>query len=336
MAPDHSPLSMAALRRLEPAPPKPATPEPLIQMLMIARRQGKRCAWALCSDDGWSANGLCPPGANVPNAWHAAIEKIVERLGEVQRPVSLEVERRPYRSIGYLLRRVAGIVSVKEAYHHDLFYCAEQVISSPPAPLPPPPPPSPLRPLVIATDGSHRRWHGEGGWAWLDEDGRFRARSMRCPDILVAELVAIYEALRTNRKMPRELVIVSDSLAALACLDPDRYRPGAGDAGPPTRAAAEVSGRIRHMISARGFPVRFIWVRGHAGHPLNDGADRLAVTARRAAGMRRGPAMTATLKAIASEATEAWTPMRKIWWASPEALGQPPRRDADEQAADGG
>jgi ribonuclease HI len=31
--------------------------------------------------------------------------------------------------------------------------------------------------------------------------------------------------------------------------------------------------------------VRFVWLRGHAGHPENERADRLAVAALRAAGL---------------------------------------------------
>ncbi|MDG3014760.1 RNase H family protein [Speluncibacter jeojiensis] len=37
--------------------------------------------------------------------------------------------------------------------------------------------------------------------------------------------------------------------------------------------------RIRHTLLGR--KVRFSWVRGHSGHPLNECADRLAVAARR-------------------------------------------------------
>lgn len=333
MRPEPSPLTLAALRRLD-----PAAPEPPIHMLIITRRRGDRHAWAACSDDGWSASALCPPGAATRGAWLFAAERVLERLTEVQAPVVLQIEKRPRRYIGRILDGVAGVLAVTDVYRGELYDRALDDIECLLAPFSPAPPSNPPRPFTIATDGSYRR--GVGSWAWLAEDEQFAARAVRCAHALDVELIAIHQALMAYGNKPRELAIVSDSVAALSYLDPDSYGPSdAWDTRPTTRRAHQAVLSVRRIVEQRMLRVRFVWVRGHSGHPLNEGADRLAAVARRTIGMPRNGERAATLERIAAEATEGWAPIRKIWWASPEATGRPPEGagsrppDASERAS---
>ncbi|MGV9736719.1 ribonuclease H family protein [Rhodococcus aetherivorans] len=122
---------------------------------------------------------------------------------------------------------------------------------------------------TVATDASKGSRRGVG-LACVGGDGSYRQKV--CPDtrsILAGELLAIELAVTTYRNRP--LHILSDSRHALAGLR--------GEA-PLTTEASVIVDRIRHRT--RGLPIRYSWVRGHSGHPLNEVADRLAVAARRA------------------------------------------------------
>lgn len=122
---------------------------------------------------------------------------------------------------------------------------------------------------TVATDASKGSRRGVGV-ACVRADGNFRQKIF--PDtrsILAGELLAIELAVTTYRNRP--LHILSDSRHALAGLR--------GEA-PLTTEATVIADRIRHRT--RGLPIRYSWVRGHSGHPLNEVADRLAVAARRA------------------------------------------------------
>ncbi len=64
---------------------------------------------------------------------------------------------------------------------------------------------------------------------------------------------------------------------------------------------------IRDLLAQRPGPVQLRWVRGHSGHPLNEGADRLALHARRSqtAGLPAGTAADIA-RGIAEETRMAW------------------------------
>jgi ribonuclease HI len=138
---------------------------------------------------------------------------------------------------------------------------------------------SDVAPLVIAVDGSRSR-NGEGAWAWIDEEGRFDANADRFPSILQAELAAISAALR-GAPPRRALRILCDSRDALQ----NARHALAGH--PPATGVTKAVARILTTIArdGAGRDVTLEWVKGHAGHPLNDRADRLAVHARRHAGL---------------------------------------------------
>ena len=154
--------------------------------------------------------------------------------------------------------------------------------------------------LVVATDGSmatspRRPW---SAWAWVDQHGRYATGTMRSRSILAIELRAIAEAV-TAAPRGTPLLVVTDSKPAAGQIRsvlnfgtiPDRTgRCGAKD----TAAALH-----RIAMHLRNRPVTIEWVKGHAGHRLNDSADRLAHQTR----LAQDPAtVRALLDRIAAEA----------------------------------
>lgn len=125
--------------------------------------------------------------------------------------------------------------------------------------------------LLVAVDGSWGRALRGGGWAFLASDATYRSSSgLGVRSSAEAELRAIRLALMTTPAQ-RSVTIRTDSRLALAWLqEPGRAKPA---------LRSEVFGILALL---EGRDVAFEWVRGHVCPGLHDGADRLAVAARRA------------------------------------------------------
>ena len=158
-----------------------------------------------------------------------------------------------------------------------------------PAPCPPqtPPPPPDLSPLTVATDGSVRG--SFTGFGWLASNGRFGMLGFRHSRtqvgtnvVLISELRAIGDAVRKLRYRP--LTLVSDSRLAIRMVT--RWM-NEDDVLPPgyttERADGKPAGLVtaRQLIHAQRDRITPLWVKGHQGEPLNEGADALARLARR-------------------------------------------------------
>lgn len=133
-----------------------------------------------------------------------------------------------------------------------------------------------------ATDGSvgFRRGQNLSGWGWLTSSGRYDNGTHPGGDILSAELVAIHRLLKST-PVTRPLTVLVDSQAALGVIEALRSEDPSRAPVPAGHDMKRILGRIADRCAQRD--VTFEWVRGHSGHPLNDGADRLAVQARRGA-----------------------------------------------------
>lgn len=121
--------------------------------------------------------------------------------------------------------------------------------------------------LLVATDGSWSERTQTCGYAYICEDGSYGVGADTwLPGSFGAEMTAIRLALK--HFSPRQaLHIVSDSRGAVESLSDTR------------RHKLLSSDKIARMLARRD--VTFEWVRGHAGHPLNEGADRLSRAIRR-------------------------------------------------------
>ena len=138
------------------------------------------------------------------------------------------------------------------------------------------PAPSANRTIDAATDGSVAR-SGGASFAWIRDDGRFNMRTLDTSDILIAELSAIFSLLSDAEPEDR-LRISVDSQAAIQCVS---FEVGAGRTVQSNRVEALL--RDIRALSTRRAPFELVWVKAHNGHPLNDGADRLARLARQSA-----------------------------------------------------
>ncbi|NLV78206.1 MAG: hypothetical protein GXY65_02465 [Rhodococcus sp.] len=140
-----------------------------------------------------------------------------------------------------------------------------------------------LPPLVVATDASKGRNIRGTGLGCISETGARRMHmAPEARSILEGELLAIEMA--TTKFSDRDLHVLTDSRLAIACLN------GSYEGRPGVSAVVD---RIHRSI--RGRSVRFDWVRGHDGHPLNEAAHRLAVAARRCHDANVSPAVAAEI-----------------------------------------
>jgi ribonuclease HI len=162
------------------------------------------------------------------------------------------------------------------------------------------------REVIIATDGSVGREPGAvwfAGWGWISDEGFADAGPLRgVREPTVAELKAVAQACAAV-PAGRPLVVLTDSRVAVEMV----RRLAAGVA--PELVATLVPRRyltitlkllagVQRRLDAG--PLTVQWVKGHAGHPLQETADRLAVLGRRRyqAGLDDAAALT---RAIADE-----------------------------------
>ncbi|MDG4663709.1 RNase H family protein [Mycobacterium sp. 236(2023)] len=142
-------------------------------------------------------------------------------------------------------------------------------------------------PVCVATDGSVR---GKiTGYGWLASTGEYGLQGFRHsvrligPQVvLVAELRAIAAAVQHLRG--RDITVLCDSTLAVAMVK--RWMAGE-DVLPEGYSAYRQSGktpglvRARQMIFEERDRITPVWVKGHQGEPLNEGADALARLASR-------------------------------------------------------
>lgn len=142
--------------------------------------------------------------------------------------------------------------------------------------------------LVAATDGSCDPNPGAGGWAWTIDQRRWRAGHVPSTTNNAMELRALSELLAAV-PADRPLLVHVDSKYALSAVC--HWAPGWIANGWITSSGKPVLNRelIEALLDmAQGRQLRINWVKGHAGHPLNERADQLAANAMRA-GRPAGP-----------------------------------------------
>jgi ribonuclease HI len=127
----------------------------------------------------------------------------------------------------------------------------------------------------VATDGSLNKFYAGGSYGWISSDGEFGYGGVvRGESSLICELIAIKEML-SSMKRDNVRVLVDNRLAIKISREPDSM----GDSKLVSKRALTLARSIADLVKKRK-NVEFRWIKGHSGHPLNEGADRLARNAR--------------------------------------------------------
>lgn len=137
--------------------------------------------------------------------------------------------------------------------------------------------------ITAAADGSALGNPGPAGWAWYIDDERWASGGWPHGTNNMGELMAVLDLLQQTANLDDELVIVCDSTYVINTIT--KWMAGwkrkgwrKGD-GQPVMNLEIIQG-LDAAIAGRN--VRFEWVKGHTGHPLNEAADLRANAAAQA------------------------------------------------------
>ena len=134
--------------------------------------------------------------------------------------------------------------------------------------------------VTIHTDGAASGNPGPGGYGAVLESGKHRKElwgGYRLTTNNRMELLAVIAALEALKGDGHEVLVVSDSKYVV-----DAVEQGWLFGWEKKRWAKVKNPDLwkRFLVVYRKHSVRFEWIRGHSGHPLNELCDQLAVAAR--------------------------------------------------------
>lgn len=132
--------------------------------------------------------------------------------------------------------------------------------------------------IVVATDGSCLTNPGPGGWCWYHDDRHWRAGGEADTTNNRMELLAVAEALGALPASSAILIRADSSYTIDACtkwIHGWKRRGWRTAQGTPVknREIIETIGVELAARAARGAATAFEWVKGHAGHVMNEAAD---------------------------------------------------------------
>ena len=162
--------------------------------------------------------------------------------------------------------------------------------------------------ITAAADGSALGNPGPAGWAWYVDDDCWRAGGWPHGTNNMGELMAVLDLFRSTAHLPGEdLHILCDSQYVINSVTkwmPGWKRKGWRKSDGKPVMNVELLKEIDQALVGRKY--RFEWVRGHAGHDLNEAADdraRAAATAyQQGVAVRQGPGFGAGAPAPAAPA----------------------------------
>ncbi|WP_418907345.1 RNase H family protein [Glutamicibacter endophyticus] len=132
--------------------------------------------------------------------------------------------------------------------------------------------------IIAAADGSALGNPGPAGWAWYIDDDNWGAGGWDHGTNNMGELKAVLELLRATARQPEQpLRILCDSQYAINCIT--KWMPGWKKRGWKKADGKPVLNQdiLRELDAALvGRDYSFEWVKGHAGHELNEAADERA------------------------------------------------------------
>lgn len=142
--------------------------------------------------------------------------------------------------------------------------------------------------LTVGVDGSALGNPGPAGWAWYIDDSNWQAGGWENSTNNRGELSAIIKILEATKHTNFDLSILADSQYAINSIT--KWMPGwkrkgwKKSDGKPVNNQDLMIQLDELMTAAKGAgrTITFEWVRGHAGHPLNEAADTRANAAAKA------------------------------------------------------
>ncbi len=131
--------------------------------------------------------------------------------------------------------------------------------------------------ITAAADGSSLANPGPAGWAWYIDDQQWAAGGWPQATNNQAELMAVLDLLHATAHIDDELRVLCDSQYVINSLTKwmaGWKRRGWRKADNKPVENLELMKQLDQAIAGRR--VSFEWVKGHAGHPLNEAADERA------------------------------------------------------------
>lgn len=165
--------------------------------------------------------------------------------------------------------------------------------------------------IIAAADGSALGNPGPAGWAWYIDDDHWASGGWAHGTNNMGELKAVLDLFEATASRPEaKLRVYCDSQYVINSLT--KWMPGWKKKGWKKSDGKPVLNRdlleaLDRALTGRDY--EFIWVKGHAGHELNEKADSLANGAARAYQEGREPAYGPGFSAAAEPATAAVEPV---------------------------
>lgn len=132
--------------------------------------------------------------------------------------------------------------------------------------------------ITAAADGSALGNPGPAGWAWYVDEDRWHAGGWPHGTNNQGELMAVLDLFRSTAHLPNEpLHILCDSQYVINCVTkwmPNWKRRGWKKADGKPVLNVDLLRQIDDALVGRSYT--FEWVKGHAGHWLNEAADERA------------------------------------------------------------
>lgn len=131
--------------------------------------------------------------------------------------------------------------------------------------------------IIAAADGSSLSNPGPAGWAWFIDGDRWAAGGWKRGTNNQGELMAVLDLLRQTRDAGDDLLIYCDSQYVINSLT--KWMPGWKRKGwkkADGKPVLNVDLLQELDAELQGRRVTFEWVKGHAGHDLNEAADARA------------------------------------------------------------
>jgi len=181
--------------------------------------------------------------------------------------------------------------------------------------------------ITAAADGSALGNPGPAGWAWYVDRDNWDAGGWKHATNNIGELTAVLELLRATAHLDDDLLILCDSQYVINCVSkwmPGWKKKGWRKADGKPVLNVELLKEIDEAIVGRRF--RFEWVKGHAGHPLNEAADARARAASeafaRGGNVPSGPGFGG-VRGGATPAVEPVDPTPSVFAATPASPAEP-------------